>query len=56
MASRSTSTTPNNPSATKFPAYFDQTPFFGEWARNTMFEFRLDSSGNLLKAGTLICS
>ncbi|WP_231648600.1 ThuA domain-containing protein [Saccharothrix sp. NRRL B-16348] len=39
----------NNPSETKFPAYFDQTPFFGEWARSTMFEFRLDSSGKLLK-------
>jgi cytochrome c len=39
----------NNPSATKFPQYFDKTPFFGEWSRNTMHEFRLDSSGNLLK-------
>ncbi|MFE9747133.1 ThuA domain-containing protein [Saccharothrix saharensis] len=39
----------NNSSETKFPAYFDQTPFFGEWARGTMFEFRLDSSGKLLK-------
>ncbi|MEV8438017.1 ThuA domain-containing protein [Actinosynnema sp. NPDC051121] len=44
----------NNPSATKFPAYFDQTPFFGEWARNSMFEFRLDSSGNLLKANRFL--
>jgi hypothetical protein len=40
---------PNNPSETKFPQYFDKTPFFGEWARNTMHEFRVDSSGNLLK-------
>ncbi|WP_436495033.1 ThuA domain-containing protein [Actinokineospora sp. HUAS TT18] len=38
-----------NPSQTKFPAYFDGTPFFGEWTRNSMHEFRMDSSGNLLK-------
>jgi cytochrome c len=40
---------PNNPSPTKFPQYFDKTPFFAEWARNTMHEFRLDTAGNLLK-------
>ena len=40
---------PNNPSETKFPQYFDKTPFFGEWARNTLHEFRIDSSQNLLK-------
>ncbi|MGW4115901.1 ThuA domain-containing protein [Actinosynnema sp. NPDC004786] len=39
----------NNPSPTKFPAYFDQTPFLGDWSRNRMWEFRTDSSGNLLK-------
>ena len=44
----------NNPSQTKFPAYFDGTPFFGEWARHTMFEFRLDSSGNLLKVNNFL--
>ncbi|MCC8250812.1 ThuA domain-containing protein [Saccharothrix luteola] len=43
-----------NPSPTKFPAYFDGTPFLGEWARNTMFEFRLDSSGNLLKINNFL--
>ncbi|MGX7825768.1 ThuA domain-containing protein [Actinokineospora sp. 24-640] len=46
----------NNPSPTKFPAYFDQTPFFGEWARNRMFEFRLDSGGNLLKINNFLSS
>ncbi len=44
----------NNPSTTKFPAYFDQTPFFGEWSRNRMWEFRLDSSGNLLKINNFL--
>ncbi|WP_240662466.1 ThuA domain-containing protein [Streptomyces sp. WAC 06738] len=40
---------PDNPSETKFPAYFDDTPFFGEWARNKLHEFRLDKDGKLLK-------
>ncbi|RKT67942.1 PKD domain-containing protein [Saccharothrix variisporea] len=39
----------NNPSQTKFPAYYDGVPFMGEWARNRIWEFRPDSSGNLLK-------
>ncbi len=47
---------PNNPSQTKFPQYFDKTPFFGEWARNTMHEFRLDSSGNLLKINRFLAN
>jgi cytochrome c len=46
----------NNPSDTKFPQYFDKTPFFGEWARNTLHEFRLDSSGNLLKINRFLAS
>ncbi|MBB5801804.1 glucose/arabinose dehydrogenase [Saccharothrix ecbatanensis] len=46
----------NNPSPTKFPAYFDQTPFFGEWARNKLHEFRLDSSGKLLKINNFLSS
>ncbi|GAA3310102.1 hypothetical protein GCM10020295_76290 [Streptomyces cinereospinus] len=40
---------PDNPSETKFPAYFDNTPFFGEWSRNQLHEFRLDDDGTLLK-------
>jgi cytochrome c len=47
---------PNNPSETKFPQYFDKTPFFGEWARNTMHEFRVDSSGNLLKINRFLAN
>jgi cytochrome c len=46
----------NNPSATKFPEYFDGTPFFGEWARSTMHEFRLDSSKNLLKINRFLAN
>ncbi len=44
----------SNPSQTKFPAYFDQTPFFGEWSRNRLWEFRMDSSGNLLKINNFL--
>ncbi|MBB4912808.1 ThuA domain-containing protein [Actinophytocola algeriensis] len=47
---------PANPSPTKFPQYFDKTPFFGEWARNTMHEFRLDSSRNLLKINRFLAN
>ena len=32
----------------KFPAYFDDTPFFFEWGRNFIKEFKLDDSGELL--------
>ncbi len=45
---------PANPSPTKFPRYFDRTPFFGEWARNTMHELRLDATGNLLKVNRFL--
>ena len=36
-------------SDTKFPEYYDDTPFFYEWGRNYVKEFRLDASGALLK-------
>ncbi len=39
----------NSTSERKFPEYFDGTPFMYEWSRNFVKEFRLDSSGNLLK-------
>ncbi|CAM3576693.1 ThuA domain-containing protein [Kibdelosporangium persicum] len=45
---------PANPSPTKFPEYFDQTPFFGEWSRNKMFEFRLGQDGKLLKINSFL--
>nr|WP_234440468.1 ThuA domain-containing protein [Streptomyces rimosus] len=44
----------NNPSETKFPAYFNQTPFFGEWSRNKLWEFRLDKDGRLLKINDFV--
>ncbi|MFJ3929027.1 ThuA domain-containing protein [Streptomyces sp. NPDC090029] len=40
---------PDNSSEIKFPPYFHDTPFFGEWSRNALFEFRLDGSGHLHK-------
>ncbi|MFC0106054.1 ThuA domain-containing protein [Kibdelosporangium aridum] len=45
---------PANPSQTKFPAYFDQTPFLGEWSRNKLFEFRLGQDGKLLKINNFL--
>ncbi|GAA3009211.1 ThuA domain-containing protein [Streptosporangium longisporum] len=38
----------------KFPQYFDGTPFFYDWSRNFVNEFRLDSSGNLLKINPFV--
>ncbi|MFE2558374.1 ThuA domain-containing protein [Streptomyces sp. NPDC059352] len=38
----------------KFPAYYDKTPFFYEWSRNFVKEFRLDSAGDLLKINPLV--
>ncbi|WP_024754416.1 ThuA domain-containing protein [Streptomyces exfoliatus] len=38
----------------KFPAYYDKTPFFYEWSRNTVKEFRLDAEGGLLKISPLV--
>ncbi|MHA4773504.1 ThuA domain-containing protein [Streptomyces sp. MSC1_001] len=38
----------------KFPAYYDGTPFFYEWSRNFVKEFRLDSGGGLLKINPFV--
>ncbi|WP_328946300.1 ThuA domain-containing protein [Streptomyces sp. NBC_00250] len=38
----------------KFPQYYDKTPFFYEWSRNTVKEFRLDANGGLLKINPLV--
>lgn len=38
----------------KFPAYYDKTPFFYEWSRNFVKEFRLDSAGDLLKINPFV--
>ncbi|MDP9865314.1 MULTISPECIES: ThuA domain-containing protein [Streptosporangium] len=43
-----------NPSTTKFPAYFDKTPFFYEWSRNYLAEMRLDGGGNVLKVNRFL--
>ena len=32
----------------KFPAYYDDTPFFFEWGRNVIKEFKQDAGGDLL--------
>jgi glucose/arabinose dehydrogenase/PKD repeat protein len=39
----------DNPSKTKFPAYFDGVNFFYEWARHYIKEIHLDSGGQILK-------
>ncbi|MFJ8869918.1 ThuA domain-containing protein [Streptomyces sp. NPDC102473] len=39
----------DNPSPTKFPAYYEGASFFYEWARGYVKEMRLDASGKLLK-------
>ncbi|MGH2824950.1 MAG: ThuA domain-containing protein [Thermoleophilaceae bacterium] len=39
---------PDLQSERKFPAYFDDTPFFFEWGRNFIKEFKQDESGELL--------
>ncbi|WP_214417035.1 ThuA domain-containing protein [Sphaerisporangium fuscum] len=45
---------PASTSDRKFPEYFDKTPFFYEWSRNFVKEFRLDSSGDLLKINPFV--
>ncbi|MEU7859348.1 ThuA domain-containing protein [Nonomuraea sp. NPDC049141] len=45
---------PASGSDRKFPEYFDGTPFLYEWSRNFVKEFRLDSSGNLLKINPFV--
>ena len=39
---------PDLQSERKFPAYFDDTPFFFEWGRNFIKEFKQDENGALL--------
>ncbi|HWM08887.1 MAG TPA: ThuA domain-containing protein, partial [Solirubrobacteraceae bacterium] len=45
---------PDNPDATKFPAYFDGSVFFGEFTRDTLREIRLDSQDRVFKINTLL--
>jgi PKD repeat protein/glucose/arabinose dehydrogenase len=39
----------DNPSETKFPPYFDDAVFFGEWTRDYLREIRIDSQNKVLK-------
>jgi PKD repeat protein/glucose/arabinose dehydrogenase len=39
----------DNPSTTKFPPYFDDAVFFGEWTRDYLREIRIDSQNKVLK-------
>ncbi len=39
----------DNPSTTKFPPYFDDAVFFGEWTRDYLREIRIDSNGGVMK-------
>ena len=45
---------PSNPSTTKFPPYYDNAVFFGEFTRDTLKEIRLDSEGKILKINNLL--
>ncbi|HEY1176792.1 MAG TPA: ThuA domain-containing protein, partial [Phytomonospora sp.] len=38
----------------KFPAYYDKTPFYYEWSRNYIREFKLDTGGGLLKINPFV--
>jgi PKD repeat protein len=39
----------DNPSTTKFPPYFDDAVFFGEWTRDYLREIRIDSNNGVQK-------
>jgi PKD repeat protein/glucose/arabinose dehydrogenase/type 1 glutamine amidotransferase len=45
---------PANPSKTKFPAYYDNAVFFGEFGQDTLREVRLDSQNNVFKINQLL--
>jgi PKD repeat protein/type 1 glutamine amidotransferase len=44
----------NNPNPNKFPAYYDNSIFFGEFTRDTLKEIKLDSQGNIFKINSLL--
>jgi hypothetical protein len=44
---------PNLPSRTKFPAYYDDTPFFYEWGRKFVKEIKLDG-GEVLEISNFL--
>ena len=43
-----------NPNPTKFPAYYDNAIFFGEFTRDYLREIRLDSQGHIFKINDLL--
>ncbi|GLW07139.1 hypothetical protein Misp01_22690 [Microtetraspora sp. NBRC 13810] len=46
----------DNPSETKFPAYFDGVGFFYEWARNYVKEVHLDADDKVLKVNDFLAN
>jgi len=45
---------PNNPDPTKFPAYYDNAVFFGEFTRDYLREIRFDANNSVLKINNLL--
>ena len=45
---------PDNPNPTKFPEYYDEAIFFGEFTRDYLREIRLDSNGDVFKINNLL--
>ncbi|WBB80991.1 ThuA domain-containing protein [Micromonospora sp. WMMD882] len=45
---------PNNPSATKFPPYYDGVHFFYEWARNYVKEVHFDSASAVTRTNPFL--
>ena len=45
---------PDNPNPTKFPEYFDEAIFFGEFTRDFLREIRLDENGDVFKINNLL--
>lgn len=45
---------PDLDSPTKFPEYYDNAIFFGEFTRDYLKEIRLDSNGNIFKINSLL--
>ncbi len=44
----------DNPDPTKFPPYYDDAVFFGEFTRDMLREIRLDSQGRIFKINDLL--
>jgi PKD repeat protein len=45
---------PSNPSARKFPAYYDNSIFLGEYTQDTLREVKLDSQNRIFKINSLL--